>query len=872
LEAVVETPPAERAVLLEELCGADEELRREVESFLAFENQETDLLEETAFSAVLKELGDDSADNFAGRQIGKYRILRQLGAGGMGIVFLAERTDGEFEQQVAVKLLRRSFFDSSAKSKFQKERQILARLRHPFIAQLLDGGTTEENTPFLVMEYVEGTPITRYAQENNLSLSEKLDLFRKVCEAVSFAHRNLIVHRDLKPDNILINADGVPKLLDFGIAKLMSENEIKATVTRHQPLTPEYASPEQITGGAITTATDVYGLGIILFELITGQRPFASKETTEQIILAKTKSEPERPSSVVKTKSENPKSKLQTPKLKGDLDNIVLKALKKEPERRYKSVELFAEDIRRHQTGLPVTARADTYFYRAEKFVSRNPIAVAAVFIAFISLLGALFVSNRQAKIARAEGEKAARRFNDVRQLTTSFIFEINEKIDESPIKARELLINRAIEYLDKLAAESEGDVSLQSEIAAAYEKIGDVQAEIFKPGLGNSQGSLESHQKALLMRETIFAQNEKNSAAGLELVKGYIKIGNALTMTGNTAKALDNYKKSVALGEKLHAAEPKNIEILRALSRAYAMNGQSVLRSGSISEALNYYEKAVSTVKKALEIEPENLQLKRNLSAFYSYAGYAKLEMGKREEALRFFSDALAIEEDVLATDPNNSQYRANRAIAILWVGIAQRDLNLFEESIANLQKALAIQQEIFAADRANFGEQNGLADCYLELGYVLFLDRQIDASIDSFQKAIDNYESVARVDTSNVSVRRQIHFTRRHLADALAEKGEIAKALKIYEELLPVFREIASGDPNNTDYRHDVAICHFKMGEALLRKNERQKAAQNFAAAMPILEALADASPENVRRVSELQTVKKHLENLHAATFAKF
>jgi serine/threonine protein kinase len=530
LEPAMELAPERRADFLDEACAGDLELREEVESFLEYETASDDLLENPIFSPVLQEIAEEMHEDFAGRQIGKYRILREIGAGGMGMVFLAERADGEFEQQVAVKLLRRSFFDSSAKQRFQQERQILARLHHPFIAGLIDGGTTEENTPFLVMEYVEGTSITRYADEKNLSLNERLDLFRKVCEAVSFAHRNLIVHRDLKPDNILIGEDGTPKLLDFGIAKLMSATEIKATITRHQPLTPEYAAPEQITGAAITTATDIYALGVILYELIARQRPFSrtDKSGSQNLLRSISEKEPPRPSSVIKSrKSESfdPKFKIQNPKLlKGDLDNIVLKALRKAPERRYKSVELFAEDVRRHLAGLPVSARADTFFYRAEKFVARNPLAVAALAVAFSSMLAGLFVSAYQTKVAREEREKAERRFNDVRKLANSFVFEINEKIDESPIKARELLVTRAVEYLDKLATEAEGDASLQSELAAAYEKIGDVQSEIFKPGLGNSQAALESHQKAWQMREAIYRRDETDTEAGLALGKSLFR------------------------------------------------------------------------------------------------------------------------------------------------------------------------------------------------------------------------------------------------------------------------------------------------------------------------------------------------------------
>ena len=883
LGTALELPYAERALYLDEICGADAELRREAESLLAFENSVAVSAENSPGAAFLQNFNAaDEAEDFINRQIGRYRLLREIGAGGMGVVFLAERTDGEFEQQVAVKLLQRSFHNSSARHKFQRERQILARLKHPYIAQLLDGGTTAENTPFLVMEYVEGTPITNYAEEKNLSIQEKLKLFRKVCAAVSFAHRNLIVHRDLKPDNILVTTDGTPKLLDFGIAKLISADDTKATVTRFQALTPEYASPEQIGGAAITTASDVYSLGVVLYELIVGGKPFDDSRAAAGYSQRHGEMQPLKPSeaATIRNKKQNinrggapgetvsgkkfRRQTIATAVLKGDVDNIILKALKKSPERRYQSVELFAEDIRLHLAGLPVTARSDTFFYRTEKFLKRNPFASAAVLLAFCSLLAGLFFSVYQMNIANIEREKAERRFKDVRHLTSSFIFEINEKIDESPIKARELLVARAIEYLDKLAAEAESDDSLHGEVAAAYEKIGDVQSQIFKPGMGNSQAALESQQKALRMREAIYRRGVSASAsAANDLAKSYIKVGNALTTIGNIESAAENYRRAIAVGEQSRQSEPENAQTLRDLSRAYAMLGQAILRTGSLSEALGNYEKAISVINIAIEKNPGDLQIERNLSVYYSYAGYAKLEMGAGEEALRFFRDALKIEKRVQATDEHNTQFRANAAISELWVGVALRDTNQFDAGMEHLQKALAMQRQIYEADKANVGEQNGYADCLLEIGVSYRLKNRFEAAADAFRQAISNYQTVAAIDTHNIAVRRQIAFTQRHLADVLFEKNETNAALALYEQSLAVFQKSAAADPTNTDYRHDIAFCRLKMGEAFLRKKETASALAHFAAALPLFEELAAAAPENVKRRRDLLAARNHLEN---------
>lgn len=407
LDETLALPSDARSGYLAEACGADKTLFEEVESLLGFEySKENDVFENGRVTSAANFTADNRSDGLIGRQIGKYRIVRELGAGGMGVVFLAERFGDDFEQKVAVKFLRQSFYSQSTLNRFLSERQILARLHHRFIAQLIDGGTTTDGTPYLMMEYVEGTPITDYAAEKNLSLEERLSLFGKVCSAVSFAHRNLVIHRDLKPDNILITAEGVPKLLDFGIAKLLTASETKATVTRLQAFTPEYASPEQIAGKMITTASDVYVLGIILFELLSGTRPFRFNTADRPEIIWRTvrDSEPPKPSQAVQTETRKDASEQNiAARLKGDLDNIVLKAIDAEPERRYSSVEQLAEDLRRFEKGLPVLARPNTFGYRAGKFLKRNQFTVAAAVLIGLSLIAGTLISVREALVARQQ-------------------------------------------------------------------------------------------------------------------------------------------------------------------------------------------------------------------------------------------------------------------------------------------------------------------------------------------------------------------------------------------------------------------------------------------------------------------------------------
>jgi serine/threonine protein kinase len=362
---------------------ADPSLRGEVESLLACEGKTDGFLTAPALAFSADFFVDDGAEERAGQTVGRYRIIREIGRGGMGAVFLAERSDGEFQQRLALKIVRRSFADSDLARRFRQERQILASLNHPNIARLLDGGVSNDGEPFLAMEYVEGLRVDDYCDANDLSTDERLSLFLAVCQGVSYAHQNLVVHRDIKPSNILVTGEGVPKLLDFGIAKLVNpdaEAGAAETITGLRAMTPDYASPEQVRGQSVTTATDVYSLGVLLYELLTGHRPHHLKNRrTDEIARVICEEEPTKPS---EARSEPPalaggpvlrlqgSSRHTGPpttagdsdlkSLRGDLDNIVLMAMRKEPQRRYASVAQFGEDVSHYLEGRPVLAHKDT--------------------------------------------------------------------------------------------------------------------------------------------------------------------------------------------------------------------------------------------------------------------------------------------------------------------------------------------------------------------------------------------------------------------------------------------------------------------------------------------------------------------------------
>ena len=417
--SALDCAPGQRPAFLDSACGGDTGLRREVESLLAL-NDSSGFTNASALEEGISSLERRNQKMTEGRRIGSYRVLREIGRGGMGNVYLAARADDEFQKLVAVKVIRRGLDNDEIIERFRSERQILATLDHPNITRLLDGGTTEDGLPYFVMEYIEGEPIDVYCDRHRLNITERLKLFQGVCAAVRYAHQNLVVHRDIKPGNVLVTKEGVPRLLDFGIAKLLASGaNSNQTAATARLLTPEYASPEQVRGEPITIASDVYSLGVLLYVLLTGRRPYRqSMSSPAEIERSICEEEPERPSAAVLRQEAEPDAARQvaegTPdklrrRFEGDLDNIVLKALRKEPHRRYTSVEQFSEDINRHLGNLPVMARPDTRRYRITKFIQRNKAGVAAAALIFLILIAGLAAVSWQAHIARLEQAKAAR-------------------------------------------------------------------------------------------------------------------------------------------------------------------------------------------------------------------------------------------------------------------------------------------------------------------------------------------------------------------------------------------------------------------------------------------------------------------------------
>ena len=566
--AAQEIETKDRASFLVEKCDGDDELKEAVERLLKSSEKLEGFIEKPAFAMMADILTDDSITNEKGKHIGHYQIIRKVGQGGMGAVYLATRADDVYQKQVAIKLVSNGLDNEELLKRFRNERQILARLDHPNIAKLLDGGTTDNGVPYYVMDYIEGLPLIEYCDKQNLSMIERLKLFRQVCAAVSYAHQNLVIHRDLKPSNILVTKDGTLKLLDFGIAKvLQQEGQTEQTVTNLQVMTPEYASPEQIRGLPVTTATDVYSLGVILYQLLTGHRPYRFKTHSPQdIAQAICEEEAERPSSVVRRPSQtvsddgsndngqratndrqktNRQSAIGNRQLKGDIDNIVLMALRKEPERRYVTVNQLSEDIRRHLEGLPVIARADTFTYRASKFVKRNKIGVAVAVGVLLLMIAGVIAIARQASIAKNQARIAAEQ-RDRAQREQAKATRINKFFQEmlsyaNPSwyapghnKPRDLTV---IAALDEAAKRIENDLKEEPEVKAEIlMTIGDTYASI-----GHHEQSERCLELALKLRREVYGEDDT-------------KVADALYFLANTKRALGNMEEMQQLYNQANA------------------------------------------------------------------------------------------------------------------------------------------------------------------------------------------------------------------------------------------------------------------------------------------------------------------------------
>ena len=879
LDEVLACAAEERAAFLDDACGDDIALRREVEALLAAEEVAPAFLDADAVAFAAPALDGMPVTTVAGRRVGPYRLVREVGHGGMGVVYLAERED--VGRQVALKLVRGGLADPGATERFLFEQRVLARLEHPHIARLYDVGVTADRSPYFAMEYIEGQPLNVYCDAHHLGIEARLRLFETVGQAVQHAHQHFVVHRDLKPSNILVTEDdaGRPqvKLLDFGIAKIMADAEEGApaqtlTAAGHRLMTPAYAAPEQIKGEAVTAMTDVYSLGVVLYELLTGQRPYeATGPGAAQAVLTQ---EPKRPSTAIAITGERTGTITETAearattaerlrrRLRGDLDVICLKALQKEPERRYASAEAFVEDIKRHLAGLPVTARPDTVSYRLRKFARRHRtgVAITAAGILLLALVVGFYTVRLQHERdqARAEATKAKR--------VTAFLEELFQASDPfgevqgDTLRARDLLERGAQKIEADLTAEPEVQAALMKVIGSVYMQLGlyDQAQPLLERALALQQETLDPQHPALA--EGLRALGTLRDATGqypaaeslfvralsidrATLGKQHPDIAQDLHLLGSTKHEQGDY----AAAESLHHA---------ALAMRRTLLGEDHLAVAKSLHELARLEGAKSNYAAAESLDQAVLAIYRRLygaehpevASRLQDIAYLQRRQGKFKSAEANYRSALAMQRALLGEDHPEVATILNNLGVLL--GIAGRydeveplfqealhirqtrygpthplvastlhNLAMLEQKREDLGAAAAYQRKALAIQRALHGETHPLIASGIEmLGHIAFNQ--------------GNYAEAERYYRESLAMKRQF-FEGNHelvaqalnnVGAALFEQGKYAEADPLFREALAMQEAVLGPDHPEASYpmrnlgRLLGAKGHFEEGEALL------------------------------------------------------
>jgi tetratricopeptide (TPR) repeat protein len=767
LAQVLETDPGARTKTLDQLCGVDAELRNEVESLLALESRADAVLETIAMPGAL--LRAETEVPPPPSAIGPYRILREIGRGGMGLVYLGERADGQYRKQVAIKLITSGRRDLGLDGRFRRERQILAQFEHAGIARLVDGGATAEGQPYFVMEYVQGLPLLEYCETHSLSIPQRIELFLSICEAVAHAHQHLVVHRDLKPGNILVTEEGSPKLLDFGLARVLDAGNDDQITQAFPMMTPAYASPEQVRGEPHTVSGDVYSLGVVLYELLSARRPYdVPSGSLAEIVRTVCEQEPRRLSQAVSDE------RLQK-RLRGDLDTIAAKALEKDPRRRYATVDELASDLRRYLDGRPVLARPATFAYRAGKMLKRHRIAIPAGALAALLILAF-------AAAAWWEARSAQRRFEEVRSLAHSVIFELHDAIAPLPgsTAARNLLIARALEYLERLSKEARGDPKLAWEVALAYERIGLVQGYAPESNLGNGPAALESVQKSAAILEKL----SSGSFANQRLQRDYLRVLNHLSSAyshvGDLKHEQEVAQKCVALSEEILKRDASNATAMSDVASSTSTLADSFTNQGRYADAVPLRERVLALTRKLSDMNQASQETQRSLAVASKKLAALYGVLDRFDESHRAYQEARAIDEARCALNPADRRSQMDLSFDYSDLGWVLSRLGKQPEALASHMKALELRQAAAKSDPSDVRSASAVASSTGRIGGVYEQMGDLDQALVWRQKAVSLWTGMSELrngDWTTVSELADAHWNLGDVYAAMAEKRTRAR-----------------------------------------------------------------------------------------------
>ncbi len=809
-------------------------------------------------------------------RFGIYQARQLIGAGGMGAVYLATREDGEVRQQVAIKAIASAFHNPLLEERLRRERQIVAELHHPNIAAFLGGGLTDDGFSYLAMEYVEGERIDSWCDSRRLSVDSRLKIFLKVCAAVTFAHHHLIVHRDLKPGNVLVTAHGEPKLLDFGIARTLANDGGITETTSNLFLTPLYSSPEVLQNQMATVAADVYSLGVLLYQLLSGGTPFGRNGATASEVIHAVVSTDAPPVSAAIAPQAAP-ARGQTLSglagiLRGDLDSILAKALARSPAERYASVEQFADDILRHMDGHPVEATTAGGLYRARKFVLRHRSAVATVALVTLSLVAGMAATLWQARVAE-------RRFAVAHELARYLQFDLQKSVAKlsgaTPVQAD--MARHSLDYLDRLSGDKINDPALRTEVGEGYADLGALMGGAFQPNLGETAKGRESFRKAIAILAPLAAQDPNNRRARVSLERSRLELGRSLGFTGASTEGLDLVKSSAHNFDEMAARWPSDFEVQRQASVAFQTLGTALganngyINAQNLDSSLDALRKAIAHAGSAVALRPNDPDALIGLGTDYKRMGDLT-ELNDRPGATTFFRQAKEALDRIPPAERETPAARNARSSALLGLGWNLGNLGDFKPALAALEEARQIRDKVWQDDPQNVAALYFRAIPYRDLGIISGYAGDSAAKLKNFLTVIAIYNQLLAKNPSNRTYRFPRAEMQADAANLTLAAGHRDEALQLARAGIGELRELAA-DAKASPVELAVAARHLLETKfpALADATKGLEFAKRSAALDPkdseVQEILGEAYWLNGERENAVHAVEQSLSLIEPA-----